>query len=200
MASVPPETLAVTNGAAVMLPHYSGNEDIVFPPHSVFGIHSSNDQEVFQPECHPSIYRLRGHNCHYRSQTTPITASGPPVNSYHSEGRPFFDPSTRSASLPIAGWDQSSTSRDPKLAEIAGKLPGVNASVELLTSSQRRPRNHVAETSTITLAEAVKREAMVEEQKVMDEHMRKEEAEAEDNAKTWKRSRWMGFFFSRGAT
>jgi hypothetical protein len=195
MASVPPETIAAT-----MPPRYSGNEKIVFPPHSASGVHSSNDHQVSQPERHSSVYRLRGHSCHSRSQTTPTTASWPPINSFHSEGRPFFDSSTRSASQPIVGWNQSSTPRDPELVEIAGKLPGVNASAELLTSSQRRPRDHMAEASTVTLAEAVAREAVVEERKVLDESIRKEEAEAEDNANTRTRPWWMGFFFSRAAT
>jgi hypothetical protein len=193
MAIVPPETLAAT-----MPPRYSGNEEIVFPPHSVSGVHSSNDHEDSQPERHSSIYRLRGYSCHNRFQTTPTTASLPPINSFQSDGQPFFDPSTRSASLPIVGWSQSSTSRDHELAEIPGKLPGVDASVELLTSSQQRPRDHIAEASTVTLAQAVTREAVVEEQKVMDERMRKEEAE--ENAKTRKRPWWMGFFFSKAAT
>jgi hypothetical protein len=56
----------------------------------------------------------------------------------------------------------------------------------------------MAEASTITLAEAVTREAMIEEREVIEERMRKEEAE--DNAKTRKRPWWMGFFFSRAAT
>jgi hypothetical protein len=189
MASAPPETLAAT-----MPPRYSGNEEIVLPPQSASGVHSSNDHEVSQPEPHSSISRLRGHNCHNRSRTTPTTATWPPINFFHSKRKPF-DPS---ASLPIAGWNQSSTSRDPELAEITGKPPGVNASVEFLTSSQRRPRGHMAEASTITLAEAVTREAMIEEREVIEERMRKEEAE--DNAKTRKRPWWMGFFFSRAAT
>lgn len=149
MASVPPETLAAT-----MPPGYSGNEKMVFPPQAS-GVQSSNDHEVSQLERHSSIYRLRGYNCHNRSQTTPTTASWPP---FHSEGRPFFDSSTRSASQPIVAWSQSSTS------------------------------------------EAVTREAVVEERKVIDERMRKDEAEAEDNARTRKRPWWMGFFFSRAAT
>ena len=195
MASVPPESLA-----DIM----SRNEEIVLPSHSASGVHSSNDQEVLQPEQHFSIYRLRGYS-RPQTVTTLTTTSYPPINSFHSERRPFFDPSTRSASLPIAGCGQSSTSRHPELAEIAGKLTGVNhVSVELLTSSQRRPRDRVAEASTVTLAEAVTREAIVEERKVMDEHMRKEEAEAEAeaeaNAKTRKRPWWMRIFFSRAAT
>jgi hypothetical protein len=193
MASVPPETLADT---------MSPNGEIVLPSHSASGVQSSNDQEVLQPERHSSIYRLREYN-RPQTVTTSTTTSCPPINSFHSERRPFFDPSTRSASLPIAGCGQSSTSRHPELAEIAGKLTGVNhVSIELLTSSQRRPRDRVAEASTVTLAEAVTREAMVEERKVMDEHMRKEEAEAEAeaNAKTRKRPWWMRFFFSRAAT
>jgi hypothetical protein len=56
----------------------------------------------------------------------------------------------------------------------------------------------MAEASTVTLADAVTREAMVEERKVMEEHVRKEEAE--DNAMTRKRPWWRGFFFSRAAT
>jgi hypothetical protein len=195
LARVPEETLAAT-----MPPRYSDNEGIGFPPLSASGVHGSNDHEVSRPERHSSIHKLRGYNCHNRSQTTPTTASWPPINSFHSEERPVFDPSTRSASLPIVGRSQSSTSRDPELAEIAGKLPGVNASVELLTSSQRRPRDHMAEPSIESLAEAVTREAMAEERKVMDERMKKEEAEAEDNATTRNRPWWMGFFFSRAAT
>jgi hypothetical protein len=190
MACLPPETLAAT-----MPPRYVGNEDTAFPPHSASGTHNSNDHEVSQPERHFSMYRLRGYNRHNRFQTTPATASRPPINSFHSERRPSFS-STRSASLPIAGWSQSSTSR----AEIAAQLPGVNASVGLLTSSQQRPRDHMAEASTVTLAEAVTWEAMVEERKVIDERMRKEEAEAGDNAEARKRPWWMGFFFSRAAT
>lgn len=193
-SSVPPETLAVT-----MQPCYSGNEEIVSPPHSSSGpgVHSSNDHEVSQPERHSSIYGSGGYDCHNRSQTIPATTSGwPPINSFHSEGRPVFDPSTCSASPPIVDWNQGSTLRDPELAEITGKLPGVNVSAELLTSSRRRLKDHVADGSTVTLAEAT-REAVVEEQKVMDERMRKEELEAEDNAKARKRPWWMGFFFSR---
>jgi hypothetical protein len=191
LANVSPETLIAT-----MPPGYSGNEEMVFPPQAS-GVQSSDDREVSQLERHSSVHRLHGYNSHNRSQTTPTTASWPP---FHSEGRPFFDPSTRSASQPIVAWSQSSTSRDPELAEIAGRLPGVNASVELLTCSQQRPRGHMAEASTVTLAEVVTREAVVEERKVMDERMRKEEAEAEENAKTPKRPWWMGFFFSRAAT
>jgi hypothetical protein len=56
----------------------------------------------------------------------------------------------------------------------------------------------MAEASTVTVAQAVTREAMVEEQKVIDERMRKEEAE--DNAMTRKRPWWMGFLFSTAAT
>lgn len=185
MTGVPPETLAAT-----IPPRYSDNEEIVFPLHSVSGVHGSNDHEVSQAELHE-------YSCHNRSPTTPITASWPPIKSFHSEGRPFYDP-TRSASLPIVGRSQSSSSRDPELAEIAGKLPGVDASVELLTPSQQRPRDHMAEAPTLTLAEAVAREAMAEERKVMDERIRKEVAE--DNAMTRKRSWWMGLFFSRAAT
>jgi len=55
----------------------------------------------------------------------------------------------------------------------------------------------MAEASTVTLADAVTREAMVEERKVMEEHVRKEEAE--DNAMTRKRPWWMGFFFLEGS-
>jgi len=197
MASVPAETLAAT-----MPPRHSGNEEIVSPPHSA-GVHSSDDHELPQPERQSSNYRPRDYDCHTRSQITPTTASWPPINSLHSEGRPLSDPSTRSASLPIVGLSQSSTSRDPELAEIASKLPGANASVKFLTSSQRRPRDHMAEASTVTtvsLAEAVTREAVVEERKVIDERMRKEEAEAEDNAMTRKRPWWMGAFFSSAAT
>jgi hypothetical protein len=53
MATVPPETLAAT-----MPPRYSGNQEIVFPPHSesASGVHSSNDHQVSQPERHFSIY------------------------------------------------------------------------------------------------------------------------------------------------
>jgi hypothetical protein len=58
----------------------------------------------------------------------------------------------------------------------------------------------MAEASTVTLAEAVARDAMAEERKVMDERMRKEEAEADDSATTRERPWWMGFFFSRAAT
>ena len=195
--SLPPDAIVPRESLATTTPsRYSGNEEIVFPPHSS-GIHSANDHEVSQSERHSSIYGLRGYN---RSRTTPTTASWPPISSSHSEGRPFNDPSTRSASLPIVGWSQSSTSRDPELAEIVDKLPGVNASVELITSSQQRPRDHMAEASTVTLAEAVTREAMAEEQKVMDERMRKEETETDDNATTRKRPLWMGLFFSRAAT
>lgn len=181
MARVPPEILAATTP-----PCYGGNEDIVFPPHLASGAHYSNDHEV----------------SHNRSQTTPTTARWPPIDSFHSEGRPVLACSTRSSSLPIVGRSQRSTSRDLEIEEVPGKLPGVNASVELLTSSQRRPRDHMAEASTVTLAEAVAREAMAEERKVMDEHMRKEEAEAEaeHSATTRKRPWWMGFFFSRTAT
>ena len=178
-AGAPPEILAAT------IPlHYSGNEEPVFPPRSASGVHSSNDHEILQPE-------------HNRSQTTPTTATWPPANYFHSEGRPFFDPSTRSASLPIVGRSQSLTLRGPELAEIAGKLSGVNASAELLASSQQRP-GHMAEESTVTVAQAVTREAMAEEQKVIDERMRKEEAE--ENAMTRKRPWWMRLFFSRAAT
>ena len=192
-SSVPLETLAAT-----MQPCYSGNEEIVSPPHSSSGpgVHSSNDHEVTQRERHSCIHGSGGYNCHNRSQTTPTTSSWPPIDFFHSEGRPILDPSTRSASPPTVESNQGSTSRDPELAEI-GKLPGVNVSAGLLTSSQRR--DHVADGSTISLAEAT-REAVVEEQKVMDEHMRKEEAEAEDNAEARKRPWWMGFFFSRAAT
>lgn len=131
IVSAPPKTLAAT------IPHrYSGNEEMVSAHHSASGLHSSSDHEVSQPEHHSFLYRQREYDRHNRSQTTPTTASRPPINSSHSEGRPSFDPSTRSASQPIVTWSQSSTSRDPKLAEIAGKLPGENTPVELLTSSQ----------------------------------------------------------------
>jgi hypothetical protein len=188
MARVSPGTLAATTP-----PCYSGNEEIVFSPHSTTGVHDSNDHEVSQLEHHSSIYRL-----HNRSQTTPTAARWPPIDSFHSEGRPVFDPSTRSPSLPIIGRSPSSTSRDLELAEVAGRLPGasVNASVELLASSLRRPGVHMAESSTATLAEA----AVAEERRVMDECMRREEAEAEDHVSTRKRPWWMGFFLSRAAT
>jgi hypothetical protein len=189
MASVPPETLAAT-----MPPRYSGNEEILFPPHSASGVHNPNDHGVPQSERHSSIY---GYTCRDRSQTTHTTTSCP-------EERPVFDPATRFASLPIVGWNQGSTLRDPEpaLAEIAAKPPGVNASVELLTSSQQRPRDHMAEASSVTLGEAVTREAVAEERKVMDERIRKEETETEteDNSMTQKRPWWMRFFFSRAAT
>lgn len=193
MANVLPETLAIT-----MTPRLSGKEEIVFPPHSASEVHDLNDHGVSQSERHSSIYRLRGYNSHDRSQTTP---GWPPISPFHSEGRPVYDPS-RSASLPIVGRSQSWISRDPEIAEIAGKVPGVNASVELLTLSHRRRKDHMAEASTVTLAEAVAREAVIEEQRVIEEHMRREEAEAEaeDNARTRKRSWWMRFFFSRSAT
>jgi hypothetical protein len=66
----------------------------------------------------------------------------------------------------------------------------VNVSVELLASSQQRAKDHTAEASTVTVAQAVKRE-------VIDERMRKEEAE--DSTMTQKRPWWMEFF-SRTAT
>src|SRR5258708_38068143 len=116
---------------------------------------------------------------HNRSQTTPTTTNWPPIMPIQLEGRPFFDPANRSASLPTVGWSQRSMSRDPELAEIPGKLPSVRASLEFLTYSQQRPRDDTAEASTATPAEAVTHRAMAEERTVLRERMKKEESESE---------------------
>ena len=138
MYGAPPESQTLS---ATVLRHSSNNKEIAFPPNlapSIHSIHSTNAHEVSPPEHHSSIHGLRGYDWHNRFQMTPTTTSWPPIMPIQSEGREGrpFDPANRSASLPIVRWTQRSTSRDPELAEIPGKLPGVHASLELLTCSQ----------------------------------------------------------------
>lgn len=175
---------------------FSGNEQIVLPPRMASRISSTDIEEVPQPK-HPSLPRsLRGSSQHYGTNINVAHKARPWVGSFRSQG---FGPWPRSASLPSQGWWKRSASLDPKLVAATGLLPDAQAQVELLLSGEPQAMEHPAEvTLTVTPAEAVAQEAIVEEQAAAEDRMKREEEEAEQNTKEhpW----WMSWLFSRATT
>ena len=173
----------------------SGNEVIALPPHMASRIHSANIRAVPQPKRRHTTYGWRERNRPSPSPSTTIHTNAttwPPVRSSQSEGHPPFGPSPRSASLPIAGWRRRSTSLDPEIAEVTSMLPDTQAQVKLPALE------HTAAKSTISLAEAVAKEARIEEEIAEEEGMKEEAEETEES--TRKRPWWMRLFFSSMVT
>ncbi|KAF8271950.1 hypothetical protein EI94DRAFT_1719278 [Lactarius quietus] len=176
---------------------FSGNEQIVLPPRMASRINSTDIEEVPQPK-RPSLPRsLWRSSEHY---PTAARNARPQVGSYRSDGPSYFGPSGRSISLPSRGWGwwKRSASLDPKLLAATGLLPDAQAQVELLLSGEQQAIEQPAETPTVTPAEAVAQEAIVEEQAAAEDRMKREEEEAEQNTKEhpW----WMRWLFSRATT
>ena len=168
-----------------MRSRFSGHEQIVLPPRMASRIHSADIGDVPQLKRPPLSRSLRNSD-----------AARNGVGSFRSDGASYFGPSPRSTSLPSRGWWRRSASLDPRLAAAtAGLLPGAQAQVELLLSEEPQAR---AETSTVTPAEAVAQEAIVEEQAVAEDRMMREEEEAEQD--TRERPWWMGWLFSSATT
>jgi hypothetical protein len=182
---------------------FSGNEVIALPPHMASRIHRARVQEIPQLKYRHSTYGWLGRNRQSPSQLTtvqPNVTTWPLVRSPQPEGRPYSGPSPRSASLPIVGWRQRSTSLDPELAGLTDMLPETQAQVELLASArQTGGHGHSTETSTLTPTEAVVHEVYFEEQ-IAEEERKKQEAEAEENTVTRMRPWWMQLFFSTATT
>ena len=160
---------------------FSGNEQIVLPPRMASRINSTNIEDVPQPK-YPSLPRSMRRNS----------------EGYRWDGSSYFGSSPRSASLPSRGWWQRSASLDPKLVAATGLLPDAQAQVELLLSGETQAIEQPAETPTVTPAEAVAQEAIVEEQAAAEDRMMREEEEAEQNTKEhpW----WMRWLFLRATT
>lgn len=175
---------------------FSGSEQIVLPPPMASRVSSTDIKDVPQPR-HPSSPRsLRRGSQHYETDVDAAHKARPRIGSIRSQG---FGPWPRSASLPSQGRWKRSASLDPKLLASTGLLPDAQAQVELLLLGESQTIEHPTEvTPTVTPAEAVAQEAIVEEQAAAEDRMKREEDEAEQNTKghPW----WMSWFFSRATT
>jgi hypothetical protein len=176
---------------------FSGNEQIVLSPRMASRISSTDVRDVPQPK-HPSLPRsLRKSFQHYGTDVDAAHKARPRAGSFRrSQG---FGPWPHSGSLPSQGWWKRSASLDPKLVAATGLLPDTQAQVELSLSGEPQAIEHpVEETPTVTSAEAVAHEAIVEEQAAAEDRMTREEEEAEQNTKEhpW----WMSWLFSRTTT
>lgn len=172
---------------------FSGHEQIVLPPRMASRIGSTDVEDVPQPKHHPLPQSLRRSSQHYGTDIDAAHKARPRVGSFRSQG---FGPWPRSASLPSQGWWKRSASLDPKLVAATGLLPDAQAQVELLLSGEPQAIEHTAEvTTTVTPAEAVAQEAIVEEKAAAEDRMTREEEEAMQNTKEhpW----WMSWLFSR---
>jgi hypothetical protein len=198
-ASIPGTPVEATRGPHDTTPRgLSSKEEITLPPRMTSRVHSTDIEELPQPERFPSFHTPRS-SAHSLLRTTGFNSPSMTrlrLESFQSEGRPYIGPSARSAS--IGGWLQRSASLDPRLAEVSGVLPDAQAQVELLTSVQLQPRVNVAGSSAISLTEAVTHEVISEEKAAAEERVRQEEHEAERD--TREHSWWLRWFFSRRAT
>jgi hypothetical protein len=187
--SLPPESPLESSHKPpiAMRSRFSGNEQIVLPPRMASRIHSADIEDVPRFKRLPLPRSLRR-----TSDTDGARNTRLGFGSYRPS---YFGPSPHSASLPSRGWWKRSVSLDPRLAA-TGLLPDAQAQVELLLSEE--PAQARTETPTVTPAEAVAQEAIVEEQAAAEDRMMREEEEAEENTKEhpW----WMGWLFSRATT
>lgn len=174
----------------------SGNEQIVLPPHMASRINSADIEDVPQPKRPPLPGSLRRSSEHDRTDTDAARNGRPRGGSFRTDGPSYFGPSPRSASLPSGGWWKRSASLDPGLLAATGLLPDAQAQVELLLSEEPQEiEEQPAETPTVTPAEAVAQEAIVEEHAAAEDRVKREEEEAEQNTREhpW----WMRWLFSR---
>ncbi|KAI9464920.1 hypothetical protein BJY52DRAFT_1247236 [Lactarius psammicola] len=160
---------------------FSGNEQIVLPPHMASRINSADIEDNDQTD------------------TEATRNARPQIRSFRSDGPSYFGPSPRSASLPSGGWWKRSASLDPRLVAATGLLPDAQAQVELLLSEEPQAiEEQPAEMPTVTPAEAVAQEAIVEEHAAAEDRMKREEEEAEQNTREhpW----WTRWLFSKATT
>ncbi|KAH9002732.1 hypothetical protein EDB86DRAFT_3063264 [Lactarius hatsudake] len=154
------------------------------PPPIVMRRRFSGNEEI--PKRPPLPRTLWRSTEHYRTDTDAASNARPRVGSFRSDRPSYFGPSPRSASLPSGGWWKRSASLDSRLAEL------------LLSEEPQAIEGHATETPTVTPAEAVAQEAIVEEHAAAEDRMKREEEEAELNTREhpW----WMRWLFSKTTT
>ena len=194
-----PDTLLDSSHKPPIARHFSGNEQIILPPCMASRINSADIEDVPLPK-HPSLPHSPWRSSkNYRTDIDGTRSARPrATRSFWSDGPSYFGPSPHSASLPSRGWWKRSVSLDPKLVPATGLLPDAQAQAELLLPEGSPASQPPTEMPTVTPAEAVAQEAVVEEQAAAEDRMKQEEEEAEQNAK--ERPWWMRWLFSRTAT
>ncbi|KAH9159491.1 hypothetical protein EDB89DRAFT_2048781 [Lactarius sanguifluus] len=183
----------------VMRRRFSGNEEIVLPPPMASRTNSADVEVVRQPKRSPLPRTPWRSTEHYQTDTDAARNARPRVGSFRSDMPSHFGPSPRSASLPSGGWWKRSASLDPRLVAATGLLPDAQAQVELLLSEEPQAiEGQATETPTVTPAEAVAQEAIIEEHAAAEDRMKREEEEAELNTREhpW----WMRWLFSKATT